>query len=163
MAHKARGPMMHTEPASEADIEAIAALWHKGWHQGHGDFAPAALVATRVFSEFQERSRRHLPQTHVLRRDGQIAGFYMLEGDEVYQFYVAAAFQGQGVAAALMAQAEAALAGKLAWLACSEGNARAARFYEKAGWQRRGTQSYEAETAAGPQIVTIWRYEKDLR
>lgn len=154
---------MQSEAATPGDIPTIAALWHRGWHQGHGDIATPELAAARVLPEFIARTTAHLGQTYVLRREGRIAAFFMLEGDEVYQFYVDSAFQGSGLAGALMAAAEERLAGRLAWLGCSVGNTRAARFYEKSGWQRQGEQAYEAETAAGPQMVRIWRYEKDLR
>ncbi len=149
--------------ALEVDVPEIAACWHKGWHQGHGDIVPEALVRSRVLAEFTERTIRHLPQTVVARKDGAFAGFYILEGDELYQFYVDAAFQGQGVAGALMAAVEAALANRVAWLACSVGNNRAAAFYTKAGWQNIGEEIYPVETSGGPQSVTIWRFEKDLR
>ena len=155
--------MMKFDKATAADIPAIAALWHAGWHQGHAAFAPAALVASRKPSEFEDRVTARLEQTVLAREGGVLAGFYMLDGDEVYQFYVDAPFQGQGVAGALMSAAEAGLAGRVAWLACSVGNERAAGFYAKAGWQRGPEQVYQAETASGPLDVTVIRFEKDLR
>ncbi len=153
---------MQIEPATAADIPAIAALWHAGWHQGHGAVAPAALVALRVPAEFTARSEAWLDRTYVARGPNGLMGFYMLEGDELYQFYVAADHQGQGVAGRLMASAEAALTGRLAWLACSVGNDRAAAFYEKAGWTRGPEEVYATQTAQGPVDVTVWRFEKDL-
>ncbi len=154
---------MKIEKATQADLPAIAALWHVGWHQGHADVVPEALVASRVLAEFTARVAPRLTQTFVMRTADEVAGFYMLDGDEVYQFYVDAAFQGRGVSGKLMASAEAALAGRIAWLACSVGNNRAAGFYEKAGWVRVGEVDYRVETASGGQNVTVWRYEKDLR
>lgn len=149
--------------AGKADVPQIAACWHAGWHQGHGDIVPAALVRSRVPDEFVERTDRHLPHTYVARKEGLFAGFYMIDGDELYQFYVDAAFQGQGVAGALMTSAEEALSGRKAWLACSVGNNRAAAFYAKAGWQKAGEEVYPVETSDGAQDVTVWRFEKDLR
>lgn len=154
---------MRIEQANEGDVRRVASLWHDGWHQAHAAIVSPGLVASRVLDEFHERVARRLARTWVIRVDGEPAGFCMLEDDEVYQFYVDAAFQGQGVAAALMSWAEEALAGRLAWLACSVGNDRAARFYEKSGWIRAGTEIYPVEAASGPIEVQIWRYEKDLR
>jgi ribosomal protein S18 acetylase RimI-like enzyme len=153
---------MQITQATKADIPQIAALWHRGWHQGHGDVVVEALVATRTLAEFKGRTRAHLAQTQVAWIDGTMAGFFMIEDSELYQFYVDAAFQGQGVAGALMTTAEAALPCGPVWLACSVGNDRAARFYEKCGWRRGAAQSYEVETSAGPQEVTVWRFEKVL-
>src|SRR5882672_3051390 len=72
---------------------------------------------------------------------------------------------GSGVAAALIADAEARLAARgveTAWLACAIGNTRAARFYEKSGWRRVGTVINPAETSSGPFPLEVWRYEKRL-
>ncbi|KIN70836.1 Acetyltransferase, GNAT family [Sulfitobacter noctilucae] len=154
---------MQIEPARAADIPAIAALWHAGWHQGHAAVVPAALVACRVPEEFAARSAERLSQTYVARGADGLMGFFMVEGDELYQFYVAAASQGQGVAARMMAAAETALAGRRAWLACSIGNDRAAAFYAKAGWLKGPVQIYPTETAQGTCDVSVWRFEKDLR
>jgi ribosomal protein S18 acetylase RimI-like enzyme len=89
----------------------------------------------------------------------------MLKGDELYQLYVSAEARGTGVAAALIADAEARLAAhgvRTAWLACAIGNDRAARFYEKSGWRRAGTVVSELDTPAGIFRLDVWRYEKDL-
>ena len=90
----------------------------------------------------------------------------MLKGDELYQLYVSAEARGTGAAAALMADAESRLAGggvELAWLACAGGNERAARFYEKCGWCRAGTVTYQPDAANGAPALEVWRYEKRLR
>jgi ribosomal protein S18 acetylase RimI-like enzyme len=89
----------------------------------------------------------------------------VLKGDELYQLYVAREARGSGVAQVLVTDAEVRLAGKdvaVAWLACAIGNDRAARFYEKCGWQRAGTVLYRAETSRGPIEMDVWRYEKRL-
>ncbi|MDF1728822.1 MAG: GNAT family N-acetyltransferase [Sulfitobacter sp.] len=148
--------------AEAGDVAEIAAIWHAGWHQGHADVVPAALVAQRTRAECHERTAKRLGETTVALSGGQIVGFYMIEGDELYQFYVARAFQGQGLAGQLMALAEGDLTGRRAWLACSVGNDRAAAFYRKAGWHQVAIEPYEVETSAGPQTVRIWRFEKDL-
>jgi ribosomal protein S18 acetylase RimI-like enzyme len=82
-----------------------------------------------------------LSEVRVAGPPGAPLGFCMLKGDELYQIYVAAEARGSDVAAALLADGEARLAARgvpVAWLACAIGNHRAARFYEKSGWQRIG-------------------------
>ena len=97
---------------------------------------------------------------------GAAVGFYIIKDDELYQLYVSAQSRGSGVAAALIADAEARLSEAgvgMAWLACAIGNGRAARFYEKCGWHRAGTMDYRAETSTGEFVLRVWRYEKPLR
>lgn len=153
---------MQIRPATTNDTQAIAQMWHSGWHQAHAAVVDADLVRLRIPSEFAARTTAHLSQTHVALIDDEIAGFFMIQGDELYQFYVGATHQGRGVAGALMVAAEAAMAGRVAHLACSVGNARAAAFYRKAGWTHVSTGPYEVETSDGPREVQEWRFEKAL-
>jgi GNAT superfamily N-acetyltransferase len=153
---------MQLHDARAEDIAALAALWHEGWHVGHADVVPAALVERRTLAEFTGRLEEHRARVRVAWQGDVMAGFFMLKGDELEQFYVAGAMRGQGVAADLMAKAEAALGKGPKWLACSVGNERAARFYEKCGWLRLSTQAYGVETHKGPLVLDIWRYVKTL-
>jgi GNAT superfamily N-acetyltransferase len=73
--------------------------------------------------------------------------------------------RGSGIAAALIADAEARLSEAgvaTAWLACAIGNDRAARFYEKRGWRRVGIMLNQLETPNGIFSLEVWRYEKSL-
>jgi GNAT superfamily N-acetyltransferase len=104
-----------------------------------------------------------LPRVRVAGAHGTPLGFHVVEGDELNQLYVAAEARGTGVAATLVADAEARMAdagADVAWLACAIGNERAARFYEKCGWRRVGTMMSYVTTAAGRVPLEVWRYEK---
>ena len=153
---------MQIRKANEADVQVIAQMWHLGWHQGHAAVVAAELVELRTPAEFVDRTRGHLAATSVAMRRGRIVGFFMVEGSELYQFYVDPDLKGSGVAAELMGHAEAALAGQRAHLACSVGNTRAAAFYRKSGWELVRTGPYVVETSAGPFTVQEWRFEKSL-
>ncbi len=148
--------------AVEADVQEIAQMWHLGWHQGHAAAVPAELVALRTPAEFVDRTRGHLAATSVAMREERMVGFFMVKGSELYQFYVDPELKGSGVAAELMGHAEAALAGQRANLACAVGNARAAAFYRKCGWEMVRTGPYVVETSEGPFTVQEWRFEKSL-
>lgn len=151
--------------ATDADVEPLAKLWFDGWHDAHASIVPAALTRLRTLENFRIRLRADLSSVRVLCASADPVGFAMLRGAEVYQFYVAASARGSGAAAALMADAEARLRERgvaVAWLACVVGNVRAARFYEKCGWRRTATMMNDADTAAGPFPVQVWRYEKAL-
>jgi len=157
----------HDQPrdARADEIDALASLWHEGWHDAHAAIIPVELVRLRTLDNCRDRLRPLLAETRVVGPPGAPAGFTILKGDEIYQFYLARAARGTGIAAVLMADAERRLAGRgvaTAWLACAIGNDRAARFYEKHGWRRAGVVAYAAETSQGTLMLEVWRYEKTV-
>jgi GNAT superfamily N-acetyltransferase len=145
-------------PAREEDLDGLARVWHEGWHESHAHLVPAALTRLRTFDNFRDRLRAALRDVRVAGEPGAPVGFSVVKGDELYQLFVAAAARGTGVAAALIADAEARLAAN--GIATNE---RAARFYEKSGWRRAGTMLNRLETSAGTFPLEVWRYEKCLR
>jgi GNAT superfamily N-acetyltransferase len=156
---------MQVRSADAAEIDHLARLWHDGWHQTHGPLVPQELTRLRTPKSFRERLQAALPNVHVAGPLGAPIGFYVLKGDELYQLFVSPEAHGSGVAAALIADAEARLAERgveTAWLACAVGNHRAARFYEKSGWCLTGMVVDPAETPSGPFPLEVWRYEKRL-
>jgi GNAT superfamily N-acetyltransferase len=152
--------------AEQAEIDHLARIWYESWHESHAAIVPAELTRLRTLASFRERLQAALPDIRVAGATGTPVGFSVLKGDELYQLFVSAPARGSGVAAALIADAEARLAEagvETAWLACAIGNARAARFYEKSGWRRVGTMINYAETSDGVFPLEVWRYEKRLR
>ena len=161
-----RPDQMRVRAAEAGEIDRLAALWHDGWHDAHARIVPAELTRHRTPGSFRERMRADLRNTRVVVPRDEAVGFYILKGDELYQLYVAAGARGSGAAAALIADAEARLAERgveRAWLACAIGNERAARFYDKSGWERSATMAYRTETSSGVFTLDVWRYEKELR
>ena len=157
---------MDVRPAEEADLEQLTRVWHDGWYDAHAQIVPAELTRLRTLDSFRDRLRALLPNVRVVGSVGTPVGFSIVRDDELYQLFVAAQARGSGVAAALIADAEARLAGngvETAWLACAIGNDRAARFYEKCGWRRAGTMVNLAETSNGTFSLETWRYEKTLK
>jgi GNAT superfamily N-acetyltransferase len=152
--------------AHESDLDRLAEIWLAGWRDAHLAIVPAALARLRTLGSFRDRLREALPRVRVALVAGTPMGFVILKPDEVYQFYVAAAARGTGVAALLMQDAEARLAEQgsaTIWLSCAIGNDRAARFYEKCGWRRAATMIDHTETSEGPFALETWRYEKVLK
>jgi GNAT superfamily N-acetyltransferase len=157
---------MSVRPAEAAEIDRLAKVWYDGWQDAHARILPAELTRIRTLESFRDRLAASLPDVRVVGQFPTPVGFCMLKGDELYQLYVSAEARGTGVAAALVADAEAQLAKEgveLAWLACAVGNERAARFYEKCGWRRAGTVVYQPDAAHGAPPLEVWRYEKRLR
>ena len=154
---------MDVRDALPSDVEPLAQLWLAGWRDAHLEIVPPELEKHRDIDNLRQRMSDGLANVRVVGPQGDPVGFYMLKDDELYQFYVSSRARGTGVAATLMADAEARLASlglETAWLACAVGNNRAARFYEKNGWQRVGTETSWLKTSDGQIPVEIWRYEK---
>lgn len=157
---------MDVRAGEEADVDPLARLWYDGWMEAHARIVPPELVQVRTLESFRERIQAALRDVRVVGPAGAPVGFCMVRGDELYQLFVSEQSRGSGVAAALMADAEARLSAagvETAWLACAIGNERAARFYEKSGWHRLGTMINHADTASGTFALEVWRYEKALR
>ena len=154
---------MDLRDAEKIEISSLAKLWHDGWHEAHAQIVPAELTQLRTLENFRSRLQALLPTVRVIGPLCAPAGFCIIKEEEVYQLYVSAQSRGIGVAAVLIADAEARLSEhgvKTAWLGCVIGNERAARFYEKSGWHRTGMVTYHTDTAIGP--FQLWRYEKSL-
>jgi GNAT superfamily N-acetyltransferase len=156
---------MQVRSAAATEIDSLARLWCDVWHESHARLHPPELVRLRTVESFRERLQAALPNIRLAGPLGAPVGFSILKGEELYQLFVSRDARGSGVAAALIADAEARLAERgvaTAWLACAIGNDRAARFYEKSGWRLAGTFVNPAATSRGPFPLEVWRYEKRL-
>jgi GNAT superfamily N-acetyltransferase len=159
------GDAMDVRAAKEADIGQLAKIWYDGWDDAHAQIVPAELTRLRTLESFRDRLQAVLPSVRVVGPSGEPVGFCIVKGNELYQLFVWAQSRGSGVAAALMADAEARLyenGVETAWLACAIGNKRAAKFYERCGWHRTGTMINHLETSKGTFPLEVWRYEKSL-
>lgn len=157
--------MTALRPATPDDAEAIAAVWHAAWHDGHRGHVPAALETHRGLDHFRAGVPRRVPATTVAMVDGRVAGFVTVREDEVELVFVAAHARGRGVADALLRHAERVIARTHAEarLCVVEGNARARRFYERHGWRDAGGFDHAAEVPGGTLPVRSRRYVKTVR
>lgn len=156
---------MDVRDVEAAEIGQLAKLWYEGWQDAHAQILPPELARHRTLSSFEDRLRAAFGQVRIIGLLNEPVGFCVTQGDELYQLYVSPQARGSGVATALIADAEARLSQqgiKAAWLACAIGNERAAKFYEKCGWYRAGTMTYDLETPNGIFPLEVWRYEKQL-
>lgn len=156
---------MQIRSTDAAEIDHLARLWHESWHETHAPLLPPELTRLRTLEGFRERLLAALPNIRVAGPLGAPVGLCVLKGEELHQLFLSPGTRGSGVAAALIADAEARLAEvgvETAWLVCAIGNDRAARFYEKSGWRLAGTVVNPVETSSGPFLLEVWRYEKRL-
>ncbi|MDQ7729943.1 GNAT family N-acetyltransferase [Halomonas sp. SpR8] len=156
---------MNVRTPKELEVDQLAKIWYDGWQDAHSKILPPELARYRTLESFKDRLRSALPDVRVSGPDGQPLGFSMTKDDELYQLYVATESRGSGLAVALLEDAEeriGALGFQTAWLACGIGNERAAKFYEKNGWECAGKMLSELPTPDGPFTLEVWRYEKKL-
>jgi len=156
---------MAVRNAEEAEVDHLARLWYDGWRDAHEEIVPAELTQLRTLESFRERVKAALGTVRVIGTSGEPVGFHIVKDSELYQLYVSAPARGSGAADMLITDAEAALSRQgveTAWLACAIGNERAAKFYERCGWNRVGTMINHLETPNGEFPLEVWRYEKSL-
>ncbi len=156
-------------PATPADVDAVADLFDRGWHDVHPGLVPDGLTERRTSEAFHDRVAQRLAdtdETTVAEVDGRVAGFVMVAGDEAEQVYVDRPFRGAGVAALLLTEAErqiAAAGHDVAWLAVVRGNDRAQAFYAKQGWVDEGDFDYPVLALGETFVSPCRRFTKRVR
>ncbi|MBB4260293.1 GNAT superfamily N-acetyltransferase [Bradyrhizobium sp. CIR3A] len=98
---------MQVRPADSTEIDHLAQLWHDAWHGSHAHLAPPELVRLRTLASFRDRLAVMLVDICVVGPSGAPLGLCALKSDELYQLFVSPTAHGTGVAAALIADAEA--------------------------------------------------------
>jgi GNAT superfamily N-acetyltransferase len=149
-------------PATPADVDAIASLFHQGWHDVHPGRVPDGLTERRTPEAFHDRVAQRIAETDettVAEVEGTIAGFIMVNGDEAEQVYVARECRGTTIAMLLLTEAErqiAAAGHDVAFLVVVRGNDRAQAFYARQGWVDEGDFDYPV-TALGEVFISPCR------
>ena len=156
-------------PARADDAEAVAAIFHRGWHDVHPGRVPDGLTERRTPEAFLDRVRARIAETDdttVAEVDGVVAGFVMVSDDEAEQVYVDRAHRGTTVATLLLTEAERQIAEAgydVAFLVVVRGNERAQAFYARQGWVDEGDHDYPV-TALGEDFLSPCRkFTKRLR
>ncbi|WP_353471503.1 GNAT family N-acetyltransferase [Salipiger sp. H15] len=141
----------HLRPARPTDAGSLGAMitaaveahdWKPLLHSGAEDIAHAGTMIERGWVTVAED------------RAGTLLGFLAREGSYVHALFVAQAVQGRGIGHALLEDAKRAARRLELWTFLA--NARAQRFYERAGFaiSRRGDGSANAEGL--PDLFYVW-------
>lgn len=148
--------------AQDADAAAIADIHVAAWHGAYRGLVPDAVLDEFTLEVRLPRWRQILGvpgdgRTTVYERDGRVVSFATVgasrdqPGDgEIWALYVHPTFWGCGAGRALVADGLDALQARgfgqaILWVL--EGNARAIRFYERAGFRLDGASKLENEVA----------------
>ena len=131
-----------------------------------------ALYVSRAYGQSQQEAELANPEmtTLLAEVDGQLAGYAQLRASavpecvtgvtplEVWRFYVAAPWQGRGIAQALMQGVEMEAREHQAqtlWLGVWERNERAKSFYRKCGFADVGSQVFVLGTDAQTDRIMV--------
>ena len=155
-------------PGTPDDAAAVAAIWRDGWRDGHLGLVPDALVAVRTDESFSTRAAQRVDDTTVAVVDTEVAGFVMVDDDEVEQVYVSSRHRGKGVADVLLAEAERQVraSGHERCLARRRRRQRDVRGPSTSGhgWRDEGPFDYAAQSKTGSTVaVPCRRYVKPLQ
>ncbi|MEM7439356.1 MAG: GNAT family N-acetyltransferase [Pseudomonadota bacterium] len=145
--------MTELRNAVEADISALAALWHSGWREAHMAHVPENLVAMRTAESFLIRTRRHLQSIRTAGTEGAPLGMCIVKDHIIEHIYVAPSARGSGLANDLIEDGLRKIAEAdftTAELAVIPENARAIAFYKKTGWREGSIKNVSLETLAEP-------------
>ena len=125
--------------ATVDDAAAIASIQARGWRHAFAD-----IVEPDRMPDPEDQGPRLADfiagggEIHVFDQDGRIAGFAIIQGDELRALYVDPPAQGAGVGSALLDAAVEALRANghaEAFLWTFEANGLARAFYERHGWE----------------------------
>ncbi|MEU6651347.1 GNAT family N-acetyltransferase [Streptomyces sp. NPDC046900] len=159
-------------PMTLADCDRVSEIRVRGWRSAYRGLMPQPyLDALSVTADAEKRRARFRDDGHdgvvnlVAERDGEIVGWAVhgpyRDGDirtadaELYAIYVDPAHLGNGIGRALLEtsvrQCAPSYARMFLWVLRE--NARARRFYERAGFHADGAEEpYEAGGVAVPEV-----------
>ncbi|WP_406120211.1 GNAT family N-acetyltransferase [Streptomyces sp. NBC_00989] len=170
---------LQIRPMTLADCDRVSEIRVLGWQFAYRGLMPQPYLDTLSAKADAERRRARFAQGDdsvvnlVATRGGELVGWAAIgpyrDGElrsgeaELYAVYLDPQYVNTGVGRALVQESLRQCAARghdRVYLWVVRGNARARRFYERAGFRTDGTEEpYEVEGVAVPEV----RYVKDLR
>ena len=141
-------------PATVDDIEAVTAVFHRGWHEVHPGRVPDGLTERRTVEAFRDRVTQRITETD----ETTVA--------EAEQVYVDSRFRGTSVASLLLTEAERQIAASghdVAFLVVVRGNDRAQAFYARQGWTDEGDYDYPVQALGEDFVSPCRKFTKRVR
>ncbi|MGW6904710.1 N-acetyltransferase family protein [Streptomyces sp. NPDC054940] len=169
---------IHIRPMTPADCDRVAEIRVGGWQSAYQGLVPQSYLDAMDVTQDAERRRAYLAQTDgsmvdlVAELAGEVVGWachgpyrdgeVRTEDAELYAIYVDSGRYGAGVGHALLQESlrrctAAGHARMLLWVL--RDNARARRFYERAGFLADGAEEpFEVDGVEVPEV----RYAREL-
>ncbi len=133
---------MNLRAARPADFPALAAIAASAYRVGFAGLLPPTVLARFDFAHFALRFALETVAPTLAEANGTVLGFHLTESRHIKMLFIDPERRRQGIAAALLANAEAKGA---ATLESFRDNAPARRFYERHGWRcvREYTRAFD--------------------
>ena len=147
-----------------ADVAQVVAVQEPGAVLGLADVFPQdthPFPRDEVARRWREEINDPAVECSVVLRDGAVAGFVAVRGNELLHFGIAVEHWGSGVATAAHDATLTAIRGAGHDRACLwvfTDNGRGRRFYDKLGWRATGDRT-RSSFAPHPELL---RYEREL-
>lgn len=156
---------LEIRPARPDDLDAVAELYWRSWHESQARLEPPEIAAMRPLGFFENRVTGWPEPPLAAWRNGQLAGFAAWQGDYLGQVFVDPALRGAGIGAHLLSAAETKMARAgigVAKLDCIVGNVGARQFYERWGWHVTDEIDDPMPVEGQSTNLRIWQMVKDL-
>ncbi|MGB5538872.1 MAG: GNAT family N-acetyltransferase [Gammaproteobacteria bacterium] len=130
-------PALSVATPQPDDLQAIAGLVHRVWHQGYDRFLPAAQCAERSPALFRELIAQRLPQASIARLGDRIVGYCDHVANCIDGVWVEERYRRRGIGARLLDDQLGRLRATgmpSAQAGCETFNAAAVGFFNKQGW-----------------------------
>ena len=143
---------MRIRPATAADVPALARIAAESYRAAFREILGEEGLALRDVPFFEERFGQEWPLLVLAEREDAILGFHQVSDGLLHMLFLDPRRRGEGVGAALLADAEARGAAELE---CFRDNGPARRFYERRGWRLHGAR--EREFAGAVRAFVTYR------
>jgi GNAT superfamily N-acetyltransferase len=156
---------MEFRVARPDEIERIASLYHRIWHETQAPHQHPDIANFRDVGFMRDRINIFYPNIIVALDGEELVGLVVTKEARLSQLFVDGRQRGKGVGQKLLELAEAKLIAEGATrvtLNCLVGNDAAKRFYERNGWAICKTETKMGQTHKGDVPIEVFEMEKML-
>jgi ribosomal protein S18 acetylase RimI-like enzyme len=150
-------PRLTVRPATAADVDAVADLVHRLWHETYATHVSPEAAAGRTLAGFRAEVEAQIRRAWVASLGERVIGFCAVSANCVEDLWVAARYRRRGIGSQLLAAAMADLSERgyrAAQAGCEDFNRPARAFLERHGWRVIGEEP-QPRTPAGQPVRAL--------